>query len=86
MTMMTFYSTTTSSTSNSTPWWLRSPNYQQYYQRFNVYEPSKVRYAFRSAPPNPAPPKEEIQQMTNEEFDAAFNDLLFGAKQEGVNV
>lgn len=82
MTMTTYYSTITSSTSSSTPWWLRSP----YYQQFNVYEPSKVRYTFRSAPPNPAPPKKEIQQMTNEEFDAAFNDLLFGAKQEGVNV
>lgn len=78
-----YYSNSTSpTTSGTTPWWLRSP----YYQQFNVYDSSKVRYTFCSAPLNPTPPKEEIQQMTDEEFNIAFNDLLFGAKQEEANV
>lgn len=80
---MTYYSTSTSSTSNTTSWWLRSP----YYQQFNAYEPSKVRYVqYRPTPPKPTPPKEKMQQMTDEEFDVAFKDLLFSSKQEGANV
>ena len=37
--------------------------------------------------PNRKGCKEEIQQMTDEEFDAALNNLLFGSsEQEGENV
>ncbi len=59
-----------SSTSALGNWWLRSPyySYYSYYQPFNIYPPSKDRSL----------PREEIHQMSNEEFDAAFNDLFFG--------
>ena len=59
-----------SSTNVSGNWWLRSPCYSYYshYQPFNIYSPSKDRPL----------PREEIHQISDEEFDAAFNDLLFG--------
>lgn len=61
----------TNSTSNSN-WWLRSP----YYTYYNTYPLSEARSS--PAPPKSVPPKEEIHQMSDEEFDTAFNDLLFG--------
>lgn len=73
---MCYFNSTSSTTSGTDSWWLRSP----YYQQFNVYEP----YIFRSVPLNPTPPKKEM--MTDEEFNVAFNDLLFGRKQEEINV
>ncbi len=76
--MTSYYVTTTSSTTVS-DWWHRSPYFSHpYYQPFNVYTPAKERTV--------CVPKEEIQQMSDEEFDAAFKDLLFGSsKQEGEN-
>ena len=76
--MTSYYVTTTSSTVND--WWHRSPYLSHsYYQPFNVCTPTKERTV--------CIPKEEMQQMSNEEFDAAFKDLLFGSsKQEGENV
>lgn len=76
--MTSYYVTTTSSTVND--WWHRSPylSHHSYYQPFNVCTPTKERTV--------CIPKEEMQQMSNEEFDAAFKDLLFGSsKQEGEN-
>lgn len=75
--MTSYYVTTTSSTVND--WWHRSPYFSHlYYQPFNVCTPTKERTV--------CIPKEEMQQMSNEEFDAAFKDLLFGgSKQEGEN-
>lgn len=72
--METYYSTTISSTSTTIHWWTSYPYYQQ-----PRYQP-EVWHCF--VPLNPTPPKEEIQKMTDEEFDAALNDLLFGDKQE----
>lgn len=74
--MTTYYSTTTTSTSAGGNWWLRS-QYYPYYQTFSIYEPSKNRGN---------PPPKEIPKMTDEEFDVAFKDLLFGGKQEEANV
>ena len=76
--MTAYYSTTSTSTSVGGSWWARSP-YSPYYQTFSIYEPSKSRG-------NPSPPPKEMSKMTDEEFDAAFNDLLFGGKQEESNV
>lgn len=78
--MNSYYITTASSTVND--WWYRSPyfshSYYQPFQPFNVYMPTKKRTV--------CVPKEEMQQMSDEEFDAAFKDLLFGSsKQEGEN-
>ena len=76
--MTSYYVTTTSSTTAS-DWWHRSPYFSySYYQPFNIYTPAKERTV--------CAPKEEMQQMSDEEFDAAFKDLLFGSsKQEGEN-
>lgn len=76
---MTTYSNSTSIDSGN--WWLRSPYYPyySYYQPFSGYKARKQSKKY-------TPPKEEIQQMTDEEFDAALNNLLFGgSKQEGQN-
>lgn len=61
----------TNSTSNSN-WWLRSP----YYTYYNISFLSEAKSL--QAPPKSVPPKREIHQMSDEEFDTAFNDLLFG--------
>lgn len=77
---MTTYSNSTSIGSEN--WWLRSPYYPyySYYQPFSGYKARKQSKKYD-------PPKEEIRQMTDEEFDAALNNLLFGgSKQEGENV
>ena len=77
---MTTYSNSTSIGSEN--WWLRSPYYPyySYYQPFSGYKARKQSKKY-------TPPKEEIQQMTDEEFNAALNNLLFGSsEQEGENV
>lgn len=70
--MTMYYSITTPSLNNTSAsgnWWLRS-SYHSYYNLFTVYPPSKGRSL----------PGEEIHQMSDEEFDAAFNDMLFGVQ------
>lgn len=78
MPITAYYSTTTtpSSSSAGSNWWARSP-YYPYYQTFSIYEPSKNRGSS-------APPPKEMPKMTDEEFDAAFNDLLFGQDTKPV--
>ena len=73
--MSYYYSIPTSSTSNMAQWWLYSP--------FSMYESSYVRHYPVSS--KPIPQKEEISTITDEEFDAAFKDLLFSAQEEEEN-
>ena len=65
-----------SSSSAGGNWWSRSP-YYSYYQTFNVCGSSKGQG-------NPPLPQKEIPKMTDEEFDAAFKDLLFGQDTKPV--
>lgn len=64
-----------SSTGSVDGWWSHLSYYPYYYQ-FNAYGATTAKYhPVQSAP---APSKEELCKMTDEEFDTALKDLLSG--------